>query len=295
MITAPRRWTGRSSSCRLRTARSQTREHILLARQSTCRHRRLPQQVRPDGGPHLLELVELEVRELLSKYGFPATRSRHPRRVEQGARQPDRPDARHLDLAARSTRASRPGARDRQGLPPPIEDVFSISAAHGRHGPRRARHRQGGRRGRDRRPPRHDEEGRDRRRDVKKLLDQGQAATTSASSCAVWSGPTSSAAVLAKPGSIKPHTKFKGRSTSSPRTRGPAHAVLQQLPPQFFIRTTTSPAPRSSVGGRDGDAGRRRRARDRAHHPDRHREGMKFAIREGGRTVGAGTVTEILA
>jgi elongation factor Tu len=110
----------------------QTREHILLARQVGVPYdRRVPEQVRHRRRPELLELVEMEVRELLSKYQFPgddipssaARRSRLSmvRRARSPRRDP-RADRRTLD--AYIPQPERP--KDQPFLMP-IEDVFSIS------------------------------------------------------------------------------------------------------------------------------------------------------------------------
>ena len=65
--------------------------------------------------------------------------------------------------------------------------------------------------------------------------------------------------------------------------------------PQFYFRTTdVTGVAKLPEGTGDGDAGRQCGAGDRTDHAGGHGEGLRFAIREGGRTVGAGTIAEIV-
>jgi transcription antitermination factor NusG len=101
--------------------------------------------------------------------------------------------------------------------------------------------------------------------------------------------------VLAKPARIKPHTKFKGTVYILSKEEGGRHTpFFNGYRPQFYIRTTdvtgTLHLPEGVEMVMPGDNTRSRRA-DGA---GRARKGARFAIREGGRTVGAGTVTEIV-
>ncbi len=102
--------------------------------------------------------------------------------------------------------------------------------------------------------------------------------------------------VLAKPGSIKPHTKFEAQVYVLSKEEGGRHTpFFNGYRPQFYIRTTDVTGAIGLPGGRgDGHSGRQ-------HHDDgraactrwRWKRASRFAIREGGRTVGAGAVTKV--
>ena len=102
--------------------------------------------------------------------------------------------------------------------------------------------------------------------------------------------------VLAAPGSITPHTVFAAEGLRADQGGGgSAHAVLHQLPAAVLLpdhgRDRGGEAPR---GRRDGDAGRQRQSMEvELIAPIAMDEGLRFAIREGGRTVGAGVVAKI--
>ena len=102
--------------------------------------------------------------------------------------------------------------------------------------------------------------------------------------------------VLAKPGSIKPHTKFKGEVYILSKEEGGRHTpFFNGYRPQFYIRTTdvtgslTLPEGVEMVMPGDNTA-----ITAALHVPVAIEKGSRFAIREGGRTVGAGTITDIL-
>jgi elongation factor Tu len=103
--------------------------------------------------------------------------------------------------------------------------------------------------------------------------------------------------VLAKPGSIKPHTKFKGKVYILSKDEGGRHTpFFNNYRPQFFIRTTDVTGSAMLPSGVEmvmpGDDVE---LEITLISPIAIEKGLKFAIREGGRTVGAGTVIEILA
>jgi elongation factor Tu len=132
----------------------------------------------------------------------------------------------------------------------------------------------------------------------KKLLDQGQAGdNVGVLLRGVERTDVERGQVLCKPGSIKPHTKFKGKVYILSKDEGGRHTpFFNNYRPQFFIRTTdvtgaaTLPAGVEMVmPGDDVELEITLIA------PIAIEKGLKFAIREGGRTVGAGAVTEILA
>ena len=103
--------------------------------------------------------------------------------------------------------------------------------------------------------------------------------------------------VLAKPGSITPHTKFKGEVYVLSKDEGGRHTpFFKGYRPQFYFRTTdvtgvaTLPAGTEMVMPGDNVA-----LEIELITPVAMEKGLRFAIREGGRTVGAGTITEIIA
>ncbi|MEA2195873.1 MAG: elongation factor Tu, partial [Solirubrobacteraceae bacterium] len=102
--------------------------------------------------------------------------------------------------------------------------------------------------------------------------------------------------VLAKPGSIKPHTKFKGEVYILTKEEGGRHTpFFNGYRPQFYFRTTdvtgVATLPEGSEMVMPGD---NVNLDIELIAPIAMEKGVRFAIREGGRTVGAGTVTEIV-
>ena len=98
--------------------------------------------------------------------------------------------------------------------------------------------------------------------------------------------------VVAKTGSITPHTKFKAEIYVLTKEEGGRHTpFFKGYRPQFYFRTTDVTGV-GGVAGRngDGDAGRQRGLEIELITPMALEKGLRFAIREGGRTVGAGTV-----
>ena len=102
--------------------------------------------------------------------------------------------------------------------------------------------------------------------------------------------------MLAKPGSITPHTKFKGEVYVLSKEEGGRHTpFFKGYRPQFYFRTTDVTGVGEAAGGHgDGDAGRQRALEVELITPVAMEKGLRFAIREGGRTVGAGTISEIV-
>jgi elongation factor Tu len=102
--------------------------------------------------------------------------------------------------------------------------------------------------------------------------------------------------VLAKPGSITPHTQFKGEIYVLSKEEGGRHTpFFNGYRPQFYFRTTdvtgTAKLPAGTEMVMPGD---NISLEIELHTPVAMEKGLRFAIREGGRTVGAGTITEIL-
>ncbi len=282
----------------------QTREHILLARQVG-----VPalvvymNKVDMVDDPELLELVELEVRELLSSYQFPGDDIP----IIKGSalcaledREPDMGEKSVLELmAAVDAYIPQPvRATDRPFLMP-VEDVFSIS---GRGTVATGRVERG--------VIKVGEEVeivgiRPTQKTVvtgvemfRKLLDQGEAGDNIG---ALLRGTKREdierGQVLAKPGSITPHTKFKAEAYILTKEEGGRHTpFFTNYRPQFYFRTTDVTGvvqlPEGTEMVMPGD----NVSMDvELIAPIAMDDGLRFAIREGGRTVGAGVVASITA
>jgi elongation factor Tu len=279
----------------------QTREHILLARQVG-----VPSIVvflnKCDAvdDPELLDLVELEVRELLSSYDFPGDDIPMIRGSALGALNGDakwEASVTELMEAVDSYIPLPERAIDKPFLMP-VEDVFSISGrgtvATGRI-----------------------ERGivkvsesveivgmKDTRTTVvtgvemfKKLLDEGRAGDNVGLLLrGVDRKDIERGQVLAKPGSITPHTKFKAEVYVLAKEEGGRHTpFFTGYRPQFYFRTTDVTGVASLPQGVEmvmpGDnVG----LEIELITPIAMEKGLRFAIREGGRTVGAGTITDII-
>ncbi len=131
----------------------------------------------------------------------------------------------------------------------------------------------------------------------RKLLDSGQAGdNVGVLLRGVEKTDVERGQVLAKPGSIKPHTKFKGEVYILSKEEGGRHTpFFTGYRPQFYIRTTDVTGSLELPEGVEmvmpGDNTSITAA---LHVPVALEKGARFAIREGGRTVGAGTISEIL-
>jgi elongation factor Tu len=280
----------------------QTREHVLLARQVEvpCIVVAL-NKVDAVDDPELLDLVELEVRDLLKTYGFPGDEVPVVRVSALKALQGD-PEAEAGILALMDALDSYVPMPERQVDKPflmPIEDVFSISGrgtvVTGRV--ERGRVKVG-----------EEVEIVGFRPTLKKvvtgvemfrkLLDEG----TAGDNIGVLLRGTEKddverGQVLAKPGSITPHTKFKAEVYVLTKEEGGRHTpFFNGYRPQFYLRTTDVTGSMYLGEGVEmimpGDNTQITAELITAVAIEK---GSKFAIREGGRTVGAGTVTEILA
>ncbi len=261
----------------------QTREHILLARQVE-----VPYMVvflnKCDvvDDPELLDLVELEVRELLTKYDFPGDdipviRGSALKALEAPDDPADPAYACIQELMdAVDSYIPDPERADRQAVPDAGRGrVRHQGPRHRRHRPHRARHHQGRRGGRDRRHPRQT------RKVVvtgvemfKKLLDQGQAGDNVGCLLrGIERDDIERGQVLAKPGSVKPHTNFIARVYVLTKEEGGRHTPFYNgYRPQFYLRTTDVTGSIGLPGRRRDDHARRQRRHDRrADHPDRPR------------------------
>ena len=279
----------------------QTREHVLLAKQVNVPYLVVAlNKVDAIDDPELLDLVELEVRELLKTYGFPGDDIPVVRVSALKALQGDRRRRRRrpqADGSARQLRAAA-AARSRQAVPDADRRrVLDLGPRHRRHRPRRARQGEGRRGNRDRRLQADREEGRHRRRDVPQAARRGRGRRQHRRAAARrGKDDVERGQVLAKPGSIKPHTKFKGEVYILSKEEGGRHTpFFNGYRPQFYIRTTdvtgTLHLPEGVEMVMPGD---NTTISGELMTPVALEKGARFAIREGGRTVGAGTITEIV-
>ena len=176
----------------------QTREHILLARQVGVPYIVVAlNKVDMVDDPELLELVELEVRELLTSYRFPGNDLPVVKVSALGALNGEAQWEKTVDELMEAVDKYVPdaGARHRQAVPDADRrHLLDSGPRYGRHGPYRAGHLQGRRGNGNRRFPRHSQDGRHWRRNVQEAARRRRArATTSDCCCAVLKRTTSSA------------------------------------------------------------------------------------------------------
>lgn len=286
----------------------QTREHILLARQVGVPRIVVFMNKVDIADPDLLELVELEVRELLTKYEFPGDetpiiKGSALQALEAGASDAPPTDERYkgvYDLmdAVDAYIPTPVRAVDKPFLMP-VEDVFSITG-RGTVGTGRI----------ERGIIKVNEEieivgfGLHKKSTVtgiemfRRLLDEGQAGDNVGLLLrGVDKEELERGMVLAKPGSITPHHKFTAQVLVLTKDEGGRHTpFFNGYRPQFYFRTTdvtgvaTLPSGVEMVMPGDNlDA-----LVIELITPVAMEEGLRFAIREGGRTVGAGVVTKII-
>ena len=285
----------------------QTREHILLARQVE-----VPalvvflNKVDMMEDEELLELVELELRELLSAQEFPGDeipiiRGSGLKALESASSDPNAPEYKCiLDLmdAVDSYIPTPERPLDKPFLMP-VEDVFGIK---GRGTVVTGRIERG--------VVKVGEEieiigiAETRKTTVtgvemfKKLLDEGQAGDNVGCLLrGVERDDVQRGQVLAKPGSIKPHTKFEAQVYVLSKEEGGRHTpFFNGYRPQFYVRTTDVTG---AIGLPEGVEmvmpGDNITMSVELIQPVAIEDGLRFAIREGGRTVGAGVVTKLLA
>lgn len=288
----------------------QTREHILLARQVN-----VPKvivflnKVDLVDDPELIDLVEMEIRELLSKYDFPGDDTPVIRGVANAAM-----NAKSLDDPACKPIVELLDAMDNYIPVPereidkpflmPVEDVFSIKG-RGTVGTGRI----------ERGTIKVGEEveiigiRKDTRKSVvtgvemfNKTLDHGQAGDNVGLLLrGVEKTELERGQVLAKPGSITPHTKFEAEVYVLTKDEGGRHSpFFAGYKPQFYFRTTDITGAVLAIKSREGKPAEMCMPGDNIGmeveiiNPIAMEEGLRFAIREGGRTVGAGVVTKVL-
>jgi len=285
----------------------QTREHVLLARQVE-----VPaivvflNKVDKMGDPELLELIELELRELLDNYGFPGDETPIVRgsallALESSSTDPDAPEYRCIWelLDAVDNFIPTPVREVDKPFLMPIEDVFSIK---GRGTVVTGRVERGIIR------PMDEVEivglSPEVRRTVvtsiemfHKTLDYGQAGDNIGCLLrGIDRDEVERGMVLAAPGSIKPHTEFMGEVYVLRKEEGGRHTpFFSGYKPQFYIRTMDVTGeiilPEGVEMVMPGD---NVNLRVKLIEPVALEKGSRFAIREGGRTVGAGVITDII-
>jgi elongation factor Tu len=281
----------------------QTREHILLARQvgvpSLVVYMNKVDQV---DDPELIELVEMELRELLSSYEFPGDDIPIIKGSALHAMNGTQPEIGEKSIRALMDAVDsyipQPARAVDQPFLLPIEDVFSIS---GRGTVVTGRVERG--------IVKVGEECeiigvKATQKTVctgvemfRKLLDQGQAGdNVGVLIRGIDRANVERGQVLCKPGSVKPHTKFKGAIYVLTKEEGGRHTpFFANYRPQFYFRTTdvtgvvTLPAGTEMVMPGDNIT-----VDVELIVPIAMEENLRFAIREGGRTVGAGIVAAII-
>ena len=280
----------------------QTKEHILLARQVG-----VPQivvfmnKVDLVDDPELLELVEMEIRELLTSYGFDGDNTPIIQGSATGALAGEEKWVKKIDELMDAVDSYIPLPPRLVDLPflMSVEDVFSITGrgtvATGRI-----------------------ERGRIKVGEAieivglmdkplattctgvemfKKLLDEGEAGDNAGLLLrGIEKTQIRRGMVLCKPGSITPHTEFKGEVYVLSKEEGGRHTpFFNKYRPQFYFRTTDVTGEVTLNAGTEmvmpGD---NTSLNVTLIQPIAMEKGLKFAIREGGRTVGAGQVTEIV-
>ena len=280
----------------------QTKEYILLARQvGVPKIVVFMNKVDLVDDPELLELVEMEIRDLLSSYGFDGDNTPIIKGSATGALAGEEKWLGAIDelMEAVDTYIPLPPRPVDQAFLMSVEDVFSITGrgtvATGRI-----------------------ERGRIKVGEgveivgmmsekltstvtgvemFKKILDEGEAGDNAGLLLrGIEKTQIRRGMVICKPGSITPHTEFKGEVYVLSKEEGGRHTpFFNKYRPQFYFRTTdvtgecTLPAGTEMVMPGDNTS-----LHVTLIQPIAMEKGLKFAIREGGRTVGAGQVTEII-
>jgi len=288
----------------------QTREHILLARQvNVPKIVVFMNKVDQVDDPELLDLVELEIRDLLSKYEFPGDEIPIIRGAALAAMECEGKD----DAACKCIDELMDAVDSYFPLPQrdidkpflmPIEDVFSIKG-RGTVGTGRV----------DRGVVRVGEEveivglAKETRKTVvtgvemfNKTLDEGQAGDNIGLLLrGVEKKELLRGQVIAAPGSITPHTKFDAEVYVLTKEEGGRHTpFFAGYRPQFYFRTTDVTGHVEALKSREGKPAEMCMPGDNIAMevhiiaPIAMEEGLRFAIREGGRTVGAGVVTKVI-
>jgi len=289
----------------------QTREHILLARQVN-----VPKivvflnKVDLVDDPELLDLVELEIRELLNKYKFDGDNTpviRGSAIAAMNATAASDPACAPIVELLKAMDEYIPIPKREVDLPfiMPVEDVFSIKG-RGTVGTGRI----------EKGKVRVGDEvaiiglSKETRKTVvtgvemfNKTLDEGQAGDNVGLLLrGVEKKDLERGQVVAQPGSITPHTKFQAQVYVLTKEEGGRHTpFFPNYKPQFYFRTTDVTGAVLSLMSEDGKPAEMCMPGDNIKveveiiSPIAMDEGLRFAIREGGRTVGAGVVTKVIA
>lgn len=285
----------------------QTREHILLARQvGVPRIVVFLNKADMVDDPELMELVELEVRELLSEYEFPGDEipivaGSALKAMECGCGKEDCPHCSAILKLMDAIDEYFPTPERDTDKPflMPVEDVFTIT---GRGTVVTGRVERGVVKvgdeveivGLQDEPRKTVVTGVEM---FRKLLDQGMAGDNIGVLLrGVDRKEVERGQVIAKPASVKPHTKFKGEVYVLTKEEGGRHTpFFQGYRPQFYFRTTdVTGVIRMPEGVEMVMPGDNVNMDVELITPIAMEEGLRFAIREGGRTVGAGVVTKII-
>jgi len=280
----------------------QTKEHILLARQvGVPRMVVFMNKVDLVDDPELLELVEMEIRELLTFYGFDGDNTPIIKGSATGALAGEDKWLAAIDelMAAVDSYIPLPPRPVDQPFLMSVEDVFSITGrgtvATGRIERGRIKVGEGVEIvGLIPQPLASTVTGVEM---FRKLLDEGEAGDNAGLLLrGIEKKDIRRGMVICKPGSITPHTDFKCEVYVLSKEEGGRHTpFFQKYRPQFYFRTTDVTGEVELAAGTEmvmpGD---NTSLTVKLIQPIAMEKGLKFAIREGGRTVGAGQVTEIL-
>jgi elongation factor Tu len=285
----------------------QTREHILLSRQVGVPYIVVfLNKIDMVDDPELIELVEMEVRELLSEYEFPGddipvVKGSALKAMEADTAKPDDPAFKPIQelLDAIDSYIATPEREVDKPFLLSVEDVFSIT---GRGTVATGRVERGVIKvgdaveivGLNDKPKKTVATGVEM---FRKLLDQAEAGDNVGILLrGVDKKEIKRGQVIAAPGSITPHTKFKGEVIILTKDEGGRHTpIFSGYRPQFYFRTTdvtgTVNLPEGVEMAMPGD---NLTINGELITPIAMEKGVRFAIREGGRTIAAGVVTEII-
>ncbi|HED54170.1 MAG TPA: elongation factor Tu [Phycisphaerales bacterium] len=283
----------------------QTREHVLLARQVGVPYIVVfMNKIDLVDDEELADLVEMEIRELLDKYEFPGDDTPIIRGQSKAALENPEDDeiCKPIDelFDALDSYIPEPEREADKPYLVAVEDVFSIK---GRGTVATGRIERGVVKvgdeaeivGLTRETTKSTVTGVEM---FNKTLDQGMAGDNVGILLrGVEKNMVSRGQVICKPGSISPHTKFKGQVYVLTKDEGGRHTpFFSNYRPQFFFRTTDVTGSINLLGGAEmcmpGD--NIEVEVDLGDKPVAIEEGLRFAVREGGRTIGSGTVTEVI-
>ena len=290
----------------------QTREHILLARQVGVPYIVVfMNKCDQLDDPELQELVEMEIRDLLSEYGFPgddtpiikgsALKALEVAQAAEGDAVLNAPETQCIKelMDAVDSYIPAPERDDAKPFLLPVEDVFTIS---GRGTVATGRVERGVAKVND--PAEIVGLSEESRNTVitglemfRKLLDEAQAGdNVGALLRGIDKKDIERGQVIAKPGSVKPHTTFEGQVYILTKEEGGRHTpFFNNYRPQFYFRTTdVTGSIKLPEGVEMVMPGDNIKMDVELITPIAMEEGLRFAIREGGRTVGSGVVSKIV-